>query len=88
MGERGQSEEETLRVLQEAESGDTVVETYRKHEISQPTFCLWKEKCAGPGLNELRRLPGTSGHSRTSCKYLESTAPILYMRDISKHRLL
>jgi len=34
MGKRGHSEEEILRVLREAESGDTVVELCRKHGIS------------------------------------------------------
>jgi putative transposase len=38
MGKRGHSEEEILRVLREAESGDTVVELCRKHGISQQTF--------------------------------------------------
>jgi putative transposase len=47
MGKRGHSEEEILRVLREAESGDTVVEVCRKHGISQQTFYLWKKKYAG-----------------------------------------
>ena len=56
MGKRGYSEEEILRVLREAESGDTVVEICRKHGISQQTFYLWKKKYAGLGLSELREL--------------------------------
>ena len=56
MGKRGHSEEEILRVLREAESGDTVVEICRKHGISQQTFYLWKKKYAGLGLQELREL--------------------------------
>ncbi len=56
MGKRGHTEEEILRVLREAESGDTVVELCRKHGISQQTFYLWKKKYAGLGLNELREL--------------------------------
>jgi len=56
MGKNGHSEEEILRVLREAESGDTVVEICRKHGISQQTFYLWKKKYAGLGLNELREL--------------------------------
>jgi hypothetical protein len=38
MARRGHGEEEILRVLREAESGDTVVEVCRKHEIGQQTF--------------------------------------------------
>jgi putative transposase len=56
MAKRGHSEEEILRVLREAESGDTVVEVCRKHGISQQSFYLWKKKYAGLGLNELREL--------------------------------
>jgi putative transposase len=56
MGKKGHSEEEILRVLREAESGDTVVEICRKHGISQQTFYLWKRKYAGLGLSELREL--------------------------------
>ena len=56
MGKRGRSEEEILRVLQEAESWDTVVEVCRKHGISQQSFYLWKKKYAGLGLQELREL--------------------------------
>jgi putative transposase len=40
MGKGGHSEEEILRVLPEADSGDTVVEICRKHGISQQTFYL------------------------------------------------
>jgi putative transposase len=56
MGKKGQSEEEILRVLREAESGETVVEVCRKHGISQQTYYLWKRKYAGLGLSELREL--------------------------------
>lgn len=56
MGKRGHSEEEILRVVREAESGDTVVEICRKHGISQQAFYLWKRKYAGMGLSELREL--------------------------------
>ena len=56
MGKRGHSEEEILRVLREAESGEAVVEVCRKHGISQQSFYLWKRKYAGLGLSELREL--------------------------------
>ena len=56
MGKKGHSEEEILRVLRQAESGETVVEVCRKYGISQQTFYLWKKKYAGLGLSELREL--------------------------------
>jgi len=56
MGRKGHSEEEILRILREAESGETVVEVCRKHGVSQQSFYLWKKKFAGLGLSELREL--------------------------------
>jgi putative transposase len=56
MARKGHSEEAILRVLREAESGETVVEVCRKHGISQQSFYIWKKKYAGLGLNELREL--------------------------------
>ena len=56
MARRGHNEEAILRVLREAESGETVVEICRKHGISQQTFYVWKKKYAGLGLSELREL--------------------------------
>ena len=56
MGKRGHSEEEILRVLREAESGDTVVEVCRKHGISQQTFYRWKAKYGGLEVSEAQRL--------------------------------
>jgi len=56
MAKRGHTEEETLRVLREAESGTAAVEICRKHGISQQSFYLRKKKYAGLGLSELREL--------------------------------
>jgi putative transposase len=56
MAKRGHTEEEILRVLREAEGGETVVEVCRKHGISQQSFYLWQKKYAGLGLSELREL--------------------------------
>jgi putative transposase len=56
MATRGHNEEAILRVLREAESGETVVEICRKHGISRQTFYVWKKKYAGLGLIELREL--------------------------------
>jgi chromosome segregation protein len=81
MAKRGHSEEAILRVLREAESGETVVEICRKHGISQQTFYLWKKKYAGLGLSELReqieresaRLSGTE-RAAESARQIENAA--------------
>ncbi len=56
MAKRGHNEEATLRVLQETESGETVVEVCRKNGISEQSFYRRKKKYAGLGLNEPREL--------------------------------
>ena len=56
MARKGHSEEEIVRVLREAEAGETIVEVCRKHGISQQSFYAWKKKYAGLGLSELREL--------------------------------
>jgi putative transposase len=55
MSKRGHSEEESLRVLREAEAASTVVEVCRMHGISQQSFYLWKKKYAGLGMVFLSR---------------------------------
>ena len=56
MAKRGHGEEEILRVLREAESGDTVVEVCRRHGISQQTFYLWKKDFVAQRLPDGRWL--------------------------------
>jgi putative transposase len=55
MATRGHNEEAVLRVLWEAESGETLVEVCRKHGIIQQKFYLSK-KYSGMSLSERREL--------------------------------
>jgi putative transposase len=56
MPRRGHSEEQILRALRQAESGEKVAEICRAHGISEQTFYVWKKKYSGLGLSELREL--------------------------------
>jgi transposase-like protein len=47
MGKRGHSEEEILRVLREAESGDTVVEICRKHGLAGKRYISGRRSMRG-----------------------------------------
>lgn len=49
------SDEKILAVLAEAETGATIVETCRKHGISEPTFHRWKAEFAGLDKASLAR---------------------------------
>nr|WP_281722232.1 transposase [Nitrosomonas nitrosa] len=53
---RGNTEEQILATLRQAESGTTVAELCREVGISEQTFYVWKRKYAGLELSELREL--------------------------------
>jgi putative transposase len=51
------SEEQIVKILQEAVAGQTSqAELCRKHGISQNTFYVWKRKYAGMETDDVRRL--------------------------------
>jgi putative transposase len=50
------SEEQIIRVLQEAESGTPVKDVCREHGIANATFYAWKAKYRGLEVNEARCL--------------------------------
>jgi putative transposase len=56
MPRRGDTEEQILRALHEAENGAKVSEVCREHGISEQTYYIRKKKYAGLGLSELREL--------------------------------
>jgi len=84
MGKRGHTEEEILRVLREAEAGATVVEVCRKHGISQQSFCLWKKKYAGLGLNELRELRQLRDENSKLKRLVANLALVLNLRNLDQ----
>ena len=50
------SEEQILKVLDEARMGTKVEELCRKHGISGPTYYNWKAKYGSMSLSEIKRL--------------------------------
>ncbi len=50
------TEEQIIRVLQEAEAGKTVREICREHGIASGTYYAWKSKFGGMDVSEARRL--------------------------------
>ena len=50
------SEEEIALALRQSEAGTPIEEIVRKLGISAQTFYRWKEKYAGMGIAEVRRL--------------------------------
>jgi putative transposase len=50
------TEEQIIKVLEEAKTGLKVEEVCRKHGISPPTYYNWKAKYGGMPVSEIKRL--------------------------------
>ena len=50
------SEEQIIRILQEAEAGAKPEEVCRRHGISRDTYYRWKKKYGGMDASDARRL--------------------------------
>lgn len=58
------SEEQIIRILQEAESGVKTADLCRKYGMSDATFYNWKAKYGGLSVNEARRLKTLEDENR------------------------
>ena len=56
MAKKARSEEQILRALHEAESGERVADICREHGVSEATFYVWKKKYRGMGAVEARQV--------------------------------
>ena len=50
------TEEQIIRILKEIETGKSVAETCRKHNVSENTVYRWRSKYRGMDRSQLRRL--------------------------------
>ena len=50
------TEEQIVRVLQEAEAGMSARDVCRKHNVAEQSFYRWKAKYGGMGVSEVKRL--------------------------------
>jgi putative transposase len=50
------TEEQIIRILQEADSGLSVADICRKHNCSEQSFYRWKTKFGGMDVSEAKRL--------------------------------
>lgn len=56
MKRKRHTEEQTIKILKEVESGLGTAELVPKHGISEQTFYRWKSKFGGMELSEAKRL--------------------------------
>jgi putative transposase len=50
------TEEQIIRVLKEADGGQTIKEVCRRHGISPATFSNWRTKFGGMEVSDMRKL--------------------------------
>jgi putative transposase len=68
------SEEQIIRVLQEAESGVKTANLCRKYGMSEATFYNWKAKYGGLSISEVRRLKALEDENRRLKKIVADQA--------------
>ena len=60
MAKKARSEEQILRALHQAESGERVAEICREHGVSEATFYLWKSSIPLAASNSSPNRTGTT----------------------------
>lgn len=58
------SEEQIIRILQEAEAGMKVMDVCRKHGISDATYYNWKAKYGGMTVSDAKKLKAYEDENR------------------------
>lgn len=58
------TEEQIIRILQEAESGMKVMDVCRKHAISDATYYNWKAKYGGMTISDAKKLKAYEDENR------------------------
>jgi putative transposase len=77
------TEEQIIRVLDEAKTGIKVEELCRKHGISQPTYYNWKEKFGEMTISEAQRLRSLeTENSKLKKLVAEQALDIIALKDV------
>ena len=58
------SEEQIIRILQEAEAGVKILDLCRKHGISDATYYNWKAKYGGMTVSDAKKLKALEDENR------------------------
>lgn len=77
------SEEQIISILNEADSGTTVADLCRKHNVSNATYYAWKAKFGGMSVSEARRLRALEEENRKLKRLVADQAlDILALKDV------
>ena len=75
MKPKRRSMEEVIRILRQADGGQTIREVCREHNISDVTFHRWKRKYGGLKLDDAQKLKGLERENGELKKMLAETLP-------------
>ena len=78
------TEEQIVKVLQEAQAGIPIKYLVRKHGMTEQTFYRWKKQYGGLGVNELRELKRLKEENRRLKQIVADQAlDIVALKDIN-----
>ncbi len=81
------TEEQIVRILQEAEGELTARDVIRKHNISEQTFYRWKSKYGGMSVSEVKRLKELERENVELKKIVaEQALDIRILKDVNKKK--
>jgi putative transposase len=81
------TEEQIVRILQEAEAGMAARDVCRKHNISEQTFYRWKSKYGGMEVSEVKRLKELERENEELKKIVaEQALDIRMLKDVSSKK--
>jgi len=81
------TEEQIIRILQEAESGLAVADVCRKHNCSEQSFYRWKSKFGGMDVSEVKRLKELERENTELKKIVaEQTLDIRMLKDVNSRK--
>ena len=82
------TEEQIIRILQEAEAGMKVIDVCRKHAISDATYYNWKAKYGGMESSDIKRLKDLEEENRRlKHMYAELSLDHKILKDIVEKKL-
>jgi putative transposase len=81
------TDEQIVRILQEAESGVSARDLCRKHKISEQTFYRWKNKYGGMDVSDVKRLKALE-HENCELKRMvaEQALDIRMLKDVNSKK--
>ena len=81
------TEEQIIRILQEAESGLSVADVCRKHNCSEQSFYRWKAKFGGMDVSEAKRLRELERENAELKKIVaDQTQDIRMLKDVNSRK--